>query len=427
MRLLTLLAILPVILSPLISSAQTPKTAEELMSTADQRIETIRKSRMTITVRDAKGKSVKGALIHIQQYNHAFLFGCNIFPLFSYKGDQHDTYAKEFSALLNYATLAFYWGGYEPSKNAYAMAESNNKSIARWCAQHGIATKGHPLVWHEVFPTWVPGDPDETRVLLQKRVTDIISGFKGLIDCWDVVNEATVSTSYDNGVGHLIKRDGALKVVGDALDWAHKANPKAILLYNDYNIGADMDKLVTDLIAAGKPLGAIGIQSHMHAGEWTLDRVWNVCEQFGRFGIPVHFTELTVLSGEHGWEKKPWPSTPQGEAAQAEYVGKLYTLLFSHPAVQAITWWDFMDGGWQGAPAGLVRADLTPKPAYDKLMHLIKGKWWTKADLRTDPKGVCSLRAFYGDYQVVVEYNGKKTEANFKLTKSSNKLVVRMK
>lgn len=429
MKLIISFIMLMTIVGPLIVSAETlPKTAAELISTADRRIASIRKSQMTVVVQNVAGKPVKGALVHIKQSRHAFLFGCNIFPLVHqyYKGEQYDQYAKEFSDLLNYATLPFYWGAYESTKGAYGVAEMNNKRIARWCAQQGITTKGHPLIWHEVLPSWVAGNPDETRTLLEKRVKEIVSGFKGLIDRWDVVNEATVSTIYDNGVGHLIKKDGTVKIVGEALDWAHEANPKAMLLYNDFNTGADMDKLVSNLADSGKPMDAIGIQSHMHAGEWTLERVWEVCEQFGRFGKPIHFTELTVLSGEHGWEQKPWPTTLEGEAFQAEYVEKLYTLLFSHPAVQAITWWDFMDGGWQGAPAGLVRADLSLKPVYNRLMHLIKGKWWTKADMRTDPKGTCTLRAFRGDYGIVVEYKDKKADAEFELTQSKSKLIIKL-
>ena len=48
---------------------------------------------------------------------------------------------------------------------------------------------------------------------------------------------------------------------------------------------------------------------------------------------------------------------------------KFYTALFAHPAVQAITWWDFSDlGAWLGAPAGWLRRDMSPKPVYDRLM-----------------------------------------------------------
>ena len=107
-----------------------------------------------------------------------------------------------------------------------------------------------------------------------------------------------------------------------------------------------------------------------------------------------------------------WPTTPEGEAAQAEYVEKFYALLFSHPAVQAITWWDFSDrDAWRNAPSGLVREDMSPKPAYEKLHALIRGKWWTNAGGKSDAAGTFSTRAFYGDYRIIAtSADGRRAE-----------------
>ena len=77
--------------------------------------------------------------------------------------------------------------------------------------------------------------------------------------------------------------------------------------------------------------------------------------------------------------------------------------MFSHPALRAITWWDFSDhGSWLGAPAGLVRKDMSPKPVYTRLLELIHHQWWTAADGRTDQVGVYAGRVFYGEYQITV-------------------------
>ncbi|MCS6831162.1 MAG: endo-1,4-beta-xylanase [Armatimonadota bacterium] len=399
--------------------------AQDLLATADSRIEKVRKADATIRVVDRQGKPVTAAQIEVQQTRHAFLFGCNIFPLFNYQGEQHEKYASQFAALLNYATLAFYWGAYEPERGR--KGRELQERIARWCQQRGIATKGHPLVWHEVFPRWAPNEVDEVKPLLRERVKEIVSQFKGLIDRWDVVNEATVSTRFNNGVGNWAKRDGAAAMVTECLQWAREANPKATLLYNDYNISPAFEQLVEELIRRKAPFDAIGIQSHMHGGEWPLERAWQVCETYSRFGKPLHFTETTVLSGEHGYERPlPWPTTPEGEARQAEYVEKFYTILFSHPAVEAITWWDFMDGGWQGAPAGLVRADLSPKPVYHRLMRLIKGKWWTQHTARTNARGEAKLRGFLGDYRVTVSATAGRSTRQFTLKRGRNDWVVRL-
>jgi hypothetical protein len=91
---------------------------------------------------------------------------------------------------------------------------------------------------------------------------------------------------------------------------------------------------------------------------------------------------------------------------QAERAVEWYTTLFSHPSVEAITWWDLTDGNAaQGAPRGLLRADNSKKPAYQALRDLIKGAWWTdRLEVRTDAQGRVRLNGCLGDY--VVETRG---------------------
>jgi endo-1,4-beta-xylanase len=97
-----------------------------------------------------------------------------------------------------------------------------------------------------------------------------------------------------------------------------------------------------------------------------------------------------------------WPSTPEGEARQADEMVRHYRSLVSHPSVQAINYWGLTDSGaWLGAPIGLVRSDGSPKPSYDALRNLIKGEWWLQpTKLRTDENGVVTVSGFTGDYEV---------------------------
>ena len=65
---------------------------------------------------------------------------------------------------------------------------------------------------------------------------------------------------------------------------------------------------------AGKPLyDVIGIQSHMHGGTWA-GRTWEVCERFAQFGMPLHFTETTIVSAQ---DRPTGTTTPEGERDQA--------------------------------------------------------------------------------------------------------------
>ena len=76
----------------------------------------------------------------------------------------------------------------------------------------------------------------------------------------------------------------------------------------------------------------------------------------------------------------------------------MYTELFSHPQVEAITSWDFTDECWLNAPAGLLRRDNTEKPSYQALKSLIHGAWETHEQLVTDDEGYVTFTGFKGGY-----------------------------
>jgi endo-1,4-beta-xylanase len=178
---------------------------------------------------------------------------------------------------------------------------------------------------------------------------------------------------------------------------------------NDYRIDPPYYHILERLRRNGKFLfDTVGIQSHMHDDVWSLAKVWDTCDTYGKLGLPLHFTETTIVSGLRKGPGENWgATTAEGEAKQAELTVKFYTALFAHPAVQAITWWDFSDlGAWQGAAAGWLRRDMSPKPVYDRLVSLIKGDWWTRADGLTDARGRLKVRAFYGKHRITAQLPG---------------------
>ena len=80
-----------------------------------------------------------------------------------------------------------------------------------------------------------------------------------------------------------------------------------------------------------------------------------------------------------------------------------YKTLLAHPLVEGITWWDLSDGGWLNAPAGLLRKDHSPKPAYDELLKLVKGEWWlSPTTCTTDANGQLAFTGFLGEYELAV-------------------------
>ncbi len=375
------------------------------------RIEKVRKGSLTVRVVDAHGKPVPGARVTLRQKSHAFLFGCNGFGLNpSDTSPEQKAYQDRFTALFNFATLPFYWGSFEgePGKPQYARVDA----MADWFLARGVTLKGHPLVWHEVYPGWAPPTADAAIPLLHRRVTDLLTHYRGRIRYWDVVNEANASPSYPKtGVGDWARRDGPAAMVATALGWAREASIGAgnTLIYNDFDTSdTNLDHL-RELRAMRALPDVIGIQSHMHSNNWPLDQLWRTTERFAAFGLPIHYTETTILSGPRhpdlDFANPPteWNTTAEGEREQADYAAQFYSVLFSHPAVRAITYWDFSDrGAWLNAPAGFLRKDMSPKPVYTRLMKLIHGDWWTNLAGETDFAGNYKARAFYGDHTLTV-------------------------
>ena len=410
----------------------------ELLQSAAARIEQHRKGDVRISVRDEDGKALEGVTVQVRQVRHAFLFGGSAFPLVRamQRGnldapfDEHDafhSFRERYCELFNFATLPYYWWSYEreQGKPAYQSREA----VVSWCKEYNITTKGHPLVWNYRQPSWLPDNPAEIEGLQLAQVRNCVARFRGKTDVWDVVNETTNFAQAPNkarapDMTAMWEKVGRIELPRRAFRTARTANPDATLVINDFHVGDDFAEVVRGVVDDdGKPLyDAIGLQSHMHGGNWSNAKLWAVCERFAPFGKPIHFTELTVLSGKKGWHRAaPWPSTPEGEAEQAREVARIYTLLFSHPSVEAITWWNLTDAhAWMQAPAGLLRKDMSPKPAYKVLKKLITKDWWTETSLKTDGGGFATFRGFYGDYELLLSTPGRKPQRieNLKIDKS---------
>ena len=363
-----------------------------------------------VHLKDARGLPWADQVVTVRQTRHKFLFGCNIFLLDTQDpSDAQRAYQERFAALLNYATLPFYWGAYE--KEPDRTDENRLREMAGWCREHHIVCKGHPLCWHAVPPGWHAGRPlEEMHARQMDRIEREVAGFRGLIDAWDVVNEAVIMPRFTLAPNHLtplVNSLGVVPVVREAFARARRANPQARLLLNDYDHTAAYEHLIEQCLEAGVEIDAIGIQSHMHHGYAGNDVVRAVCERFARFGKPLHWTEASLISGDvrpdndYHTRLEGWASTAEGEARQAEEAAGFYATLYAHPAVEAITWWDFRDGCWLGAPAGLLREDMSPKPAYERLMKLIKGDWWfAEKTLKSDRAGALSFSGPPGDYEL---------------------------
>lgn len=381
-----------------------------------------RKVTSSITLLDAAGVPLANHAVTIAQTQHKFLFGTAAFdtvPLASgeYSGNDLELAqirADKLTGLFNAATLPFYWGQFEPV-HGQPRTEALRRA-AQWCVDHNLKVKGHPLTWHTLCADWLlPLSNAEILKEQKARIRREVSGFKGLIDMWDVINEAVIMPvfdKYDNGITRICKEMGRIPLIRTVFETARAENPEATLLINDFDMSDAYDILVEGCLEAGIKFDAIGLQSHMHQGYWGVEKTLKILERFSRFNLPLHFTETTLVSGHlmppeivdlNDYQVKDWPTTPEGEERQAREAITHYETLFAHPLVQSITWWDMVDGNWLNAPGGLVRRDGTAKPAYDELKKRIKGEWWlSPVELVTDASGKVTITGFPGDYEVSV-------------------------
>jgi GH35 family endo-1,4-beta-xylanase len=378
-----------------------------------------RTAETTLTLTHA-GAPLANQEVMVQQTTHKFLFGTNWgntvgFANGELTGAERESaalYEQRFIELFNLVTLPFYWGRFEPTPGN--LQTERIMQTARWYRERNCAVKGHPLCWHTVTADWLLklSDPDILAAQLA-RIRREVTAFADAIDLWDVINEAVIMPifdRYDNGITRICKAYGRIPLIRSVFAAARESNPGATLILNDFDTSPAYDILIEGCLEAGIKIDAIGIQSHMHQGYWGIEKTQSILERFARYKLPIHFTETTLVSGAlmppeiidlNDYQVTSWPSTSEGEARQAEEAIQYYKSLFAHPAVQAITWWNLTDGGWLNAPAGLLRHDQSPKPAYAALRNLIKGEWWlSPTRMTTDSDGQISFAGTLGQYEL---------------------------
>jgi GH35 family endo-1,4-beta-xylanase len=175
-------------------------------------------------------------------------------------------------------------------------------------------------------------------------------------------------------------------------------------------------------IAKGAQIDKIGLQHHIFTGctartpdEYDVAlqnptyvdprQTLSALDTLARIGLPLEITEMTVPT---------FGDTPEDEELQADLLEYIYTVLFSHPALDSIVYWNTVEGHcYDAGPdalwnenrcrSTLFRRDLTPKPAADMLYHLTHEVWHTEYEGETDENGNLTVHGFYGDYELLCE------------------------
>lgn len=395
-----------------------------------------RKAKAKVHIIGEDGKPLSNTKISVNQTNHEFLFGCGAFETLAYtngpvvhNGNGSIINTKSPSAdraiiedrmqkwlgLFNYGTLPFYWGGFEPEEGK-PHTEQLMKA-ASFLKSKGVKVKGHPLCWHTGCVSWLMNYDNETILKKQlERIRRDVGNFKGVIDMWDVINEVVIMPiydKYDNAITRICKENGRVGLVRKVFEEAYNTNPNGTFLINDFNMSSNYEILIDGCLNSGAKINTIGLQSHQHQGVWGKEKQEEVLSRFEHFGLPIHFTENTIVAGPlvapeitdlQDAHYEDDAATPELEEKQADDLEQMYRNLFeNHPLVTAITNWDFGDGAWLNAPSGVIRKDGSLKPAYHRLQKLIKEEWHTKLEATTDNNGFVELEGFKGTYEITTD------------------------
>lgn len=396
-----------------------------------------RSSNFSVIVQTKDGKKVSDAKVNIRMTKHAFLFGANIFMLNGFDTpEKNRRYENVFTHLFNAATIPFYWKTLEPTPGQLRFKKNSVPVFRRpppdaaleFCQQNNITPKGHLLVWDskEYFtPDWWPKDTLEQEKLLDQRIQQIADRYKSSIKLWEVVNEISIRrmetpmpkdyalTAFKSAQKYFLQDDVLMINEATKNSWGNYKGE-----YSPYYL------LIQNLFLRGAKIDAIGMQCHffpeklwqdaINGTAFTPKQIFDVLNRYSDFEKPIHITEITVPT---------LPATSGGEELQAKVVKNLYRLWFSHPSVEAMTWWNYVDGTaiksedkWKG---GLLREDMSEKPSYKVLDELINKEWKTEVKGATDKNGQISFRAFFGEYEITVQHKNKKVVTHFQLLKNS--------
>jgi len=283
------------------------------------------------------------------------------------------------------------WETVEPTRGTYDW--SGGDRLVAFARAHGQRVRGHTLMWHNQLPAWLTSgvadgsiDNTELRALLKKHITDEVSHFRGRIWQWDVANEFFTDTSPsrlnpdDFWISHL-----GTGVIADAFRWAHAADPKALLFYNDYNIAGEdgtnakadaVYAFVRGLLRQHVPIDGVGDQGHLDT-QYGFDgeRMRSDLQRYADLGLKVAITEADVRT----FVDSPDTQVPTDSLAQFAQPYEFSQMLQSCLAVRdciSFTVWGFGDAdSWvpstfagEGA-ATLYDVNLNPKPAYTALQQ----------------------------------------------------------
>ena len=410
----------------------------EILSEAKENIEKYRKGFCKLHFVDEVGQPLAKKPVKITQTAHDFKFGAHIFMLDEF-ADENDnqTYRQLFKDYFNLATVPFYWDGLEPEQGKPRFDKRSSKIYRRpapelcmeYCEENDIAAKLHCLVYDKFTPDWLPKQDEKAMIAhYEERVRQIARHYAGRMVEFEVINETLQEAGWTTQSVLCKRRD----FVEWAFALARKYLPNECLVINDgdelpvigvHDYRAHYFMQIEKCLHNGASIDKIGVLHHIFTGATAktpeeyerqirnhthlvdLVKLKKGMDILSEFGLPLEITEVTIPT---------FGDTPEEEALQADILEMLYTLWFSHPALDTVVYWNTVDGyayvgnnsDWNenNCRGGLFHHDLTPKASAKRLYELIHKTWHTELILTTDENGYVEFNGFYGDYLAEIDH-----------------------
>jgi endo-1,4-beta-xylanase len=283
------------------------------------------------------------------------------------------------------------WQVVEPTQGTFDWSGADR--LVAFAEQHGQLVRGHTLLWHNQLPDWLTSgvangtiSNAQLRDLLHQHITTEVSRYKGRIWQWDVANEfftdsnpSTINPN-DFWISHL-----GTGIIADAFRWAHQADPRALLFYNDYNIaGEDGTNAKSDavfawlkqMLAQGVPINGVGDQGHLDTQYgFSGTQMTQDLQRYASLGLKVAITEADVRTFVNNATDQV-PTDHLATFAQPDEFGQMLKACLAVRQCISFTVWGFGDadswvpGFFTGEGyATIYDVNLNPKPAYTELQQ----------------------------------------------------------
>ncbi len=279
----------------------------------------------------------------------------------------------------------------EPQAGNYNWAHAD--SIANFCRRNGIRLRGHCLVWHNQIGEWMykdaKGNLVKKEVLfrnMKSHIQAIVSRYKDVVYCWDVVNEAIADGQRP---GDPIYRQSPLyEIAGDefirkAFEYAREADPNALLFYNDYN-ECDPGKrericqMLRTMKADGVPIDGFGMQGHYNVYGPSEEDIDAAITAYAAIVPHIHVTELDVrvneeMGGQLRFSRGAGNIADWQKTMLTDQYNRIFRVFRRHAKdLDCVTFWNLGDrDSWLGAANYplLFDSEYKPKAAYDRVKN----------------------------------------------------------